>query len=359
MDKRSLLHRLDCFHPHRDPNDSDQPELKEQLASDPEAQKLCTRIQQFDARLRDALHDAPVPKGLSDRILAALGRAAETEEGAEAPEQTPRQGASSPSRAVSASLAKEDRLLHRPSEEAYEHEPEAAVPSAQPVSTTPDEKPIAHTTGNKSARGNGLWRFWPAYAGALAASLLMAFFYWYSSPVEVTPEGALRWAIDYHLNEPKAQGYSVDGFPPPEEYPFSDFLVRGEALRWHRVTGLLGREGVAYQWDKATLYVLSLRGRAARVRMTAPFPQRPPDRPMTTTGGHAASAWQQAGLLYLLVVDGDRTQYQRLIRSRAGQLANGRRTPHGSRVRWSADRWPLEFSGKIACPGISRSCCAG
>ncbi len=81
-------------------------------------------------------------------------------------------------------------------------------------------------------------------------------------------------------------------------------------IRFRKVSGLLGREGLAYDLRsaeglRATLYVVPIH-QAGGIPVEANLPVEPPRYEQTLrTGGYCAAAWQENGLLYLLVVHGD------------------------------------------------------
>lgn len=291
MDDRPLLHRLDGLC--RD-DELARPELSElasRLETDAEAKALYRRIQQFDASLRTALLDVPVPEGLAERILAAMQKSP----------QLPGNSTASP--------------VNFPVEAPAAPTESPRRPAAIPVETS------GLSTENN---GHGILRFWPAFAGVATVAAMLLLLFRFSTPVEVTRDAALQLALDFHISEPRALGRLVGETPPPKSYPFSDFLIRDNSLRWRHVSGFLGRSGVAYQWGKATLYVVpSRRGaRAAAVRIAAPFPSRPSAEPMLTTGGRSVAAWQQKDRIYVLVIDGNRGAYRELFGSSGGQLAS-------------------------------------
>ena len=89
---------------------------------------------------------------------------------------------------------------------------------------------------------------------------------------------------------------------PPDDYPISREILRTPQVRWRPIRGLLGCTGVAYDLSapggrRATLYVVS---------RPCPDSHPPPLEPRPTTAGCSAAAWQEDGLLYVLVVEGAR-----------------------------------------------------
>jgi hypothetical protein len=82
------------------------------------------------------------------------------------------------------------------------------------------------------------------------------------------------------------------------------------AVRWRAVSGVLDCRGVAYDLadangNRATLYVVR--------RTVAGVPTAPPSRPALSSGNCSTSAWQEGGLLYVLVVRGEASLYDRFL----------------------------------------------
>ena len=101
-------------------------------------------------------------------------------------------------------------------------------------------------------------------------------------------------------------GHRLAQLPAPAEYPFSAAVRHVAAIRWRSVNGILGCQAVAYELpsrlgSRATLYVVSAMGLDGLDTVPALHP--------FTTGGRCASAWQENGLLYVLVVQGDTAAY--------------------------------------------------
>jgi len=293
MDEKSLLHRLDGIAPGTTPSSQEEHDLVERLSRDSDARQLQQRINQFDNRIRQAMHEVSVPDGLADRILQRL-----TQSAGEAEAST----TDNDSDSVSSAIADSD-----------------SPGSPQPIADT--------TSPAERSRRSAMWvRYWPAVAGALAATLLIGLTFWMSSVERITPEIALRLALQFHDQHDDAAGVLAIETPPPADLPFSDYLKDDAALRWRRVNDLLGRDGVAFHWGRATLYVLpiGLPGKPMRPDMKAEFPTRPGNEPTMTTGGRSLAAWQQDDLVYLLIVDGGEEAYRSVLRRPGGQLAMSR-----------------------------------
>jgi hypothetical protein len=106
-------------------------------------------------------------------------------------------------------------------------------------------------------------------------------------------------------DEPGAAGSKTIA---PTGYPLSHWVVQVAGTRCRALSGFFGRPGVAYRLPgpggvHAVLYVVCPRHRLEGFR-TSPAP-----RPFTTAGC-CASAWQENGLLYVLVVKGEAAGYE-------------------------------------------------
>jgi hypothetical protein len=256
---------IEAYRPGRDdPSDPAMAPLIEQLAADAELARTHQRLQQLDAALGDAIRDVPVPEGLCQRILDRLRAAAKTPPTADevAAEDTPEVG------------------------EAVEVLPKRRM--------TTRRRWLVSTT-----------------AAAVAASLAVGAFFVLRPPKSYAESDVLDVAVQF-FDSPETEPSRVlvskerpgiDGFPVGSE-------VCGMSVpRWRPVHGFLGQKGVAYDLTdragtRATLYVVQYGGAVTGLGTT------PPDPPTRTTGGRCAGAWQTGGLLYVLVVEGDRNTYR-------------------------------------------------
>ena len=128
------------------------------------------------------------------------------------------------------------------------------------------------------------------------------------------------WAFD---GEAHQQGVLLTEKPAPAAYPFSQAVVPFRGMRWHAIEGgrFGGREGIVYEIPgpegvNASLYVLD--GGVGDELDTAPA-----SSPFTTAGC-CASLWQENGLLYVLVVQGDTSVYRDYLNRPQNPVANGR-----------------------------------
>jgi hypothetical protein len=108
---------------------------------------------------------------------------------------------------------------------------------------------------------------------------------------------------------PKNSGRLSSKEAAPAEYPLSRMVSVAGGVKWHPVNGFLGRRGVVYDLPgpanaRAVLYVVE--------RPIEDLGTAPARRPFTTRSC-CVSAWQEGGLMYVLVVEGDRKTYDRYL----------------------------------------------
>jgi hypothetical protein len=109
-------------------------------------------------------------------------------------------------------------------------------------------------------------------------------------------------------------GFKDGGRPSPKaaapaEYPFSRMVARAKAAKCRPLDGFLGRRGVVYDLPgpagvQAALYVVE---RPIEGLGTAPA------RHPFTSRNCCVSAWEEGGLMYVLVVGGDQKTYDRYL----------------------------------------------
>jgi hypothetical protein len=91
------------------------------------------------------------------------------------------------------------------------------------------------------------------------------------------------------------------------------------AQSWQAVNRIVGHPAVAFNLSRpgvkrAVLFVVKM--------ASSQLPGSPPGTPAsTTTGGQTIAAWQNAGFVYVLVVEGDERDYRQLINSSAARVA--------------------------------------
>jgi hypothetical protein len=157
-----------------------------------------------------------------------------------------------------------------------------------------------------------------AAALAAAAALLAAVWIESRAATVYAPQAVLEQATEFFGTESPQAGWRLGEAAPPAGFPLSDDVLRTPQIRWRTIRGLLGRSGVAYDLSppggpRATLYVVS--------QASVGLPGQPPSKPWPTTAGCSAAAWQQGGLLYVLVVEGGPGVYRSCLRIPSGPVA--------------------------------------
>lgn len=284
-DDRALSEALEACR--ADGGDLSDPALESlalRLAADAELAERWTRIQAFDRKIAGAFMAIPVPEGVRQRVLARLVAAAETAEAiAGAPPADP-PAASAP----------------RPSQPPSESRPAPA--RRKPARPSPARRRLL-------------------VVAALSAAAAVAVAVWLGD-LGTAPRDA-RQVLDEtqqtFLADRAAPGALLTEASPPAGLPLSrEVAAQSPAVRWRPVEQLLGTKAVAYDLParrgvRATLYV-------ARVRV-AGLPDRPPLVPSRNTGGAIIGAWQEGPLLYVLAVEGNESDYRRLLRGPSGPVA--------------------------------------
>jgi len=140
---------------------------------------------------------------------------------------------------------------------------------------------------------------------AAAAGLLLAIWLWPRGEVPLSEQYVLDEAIRRFDAGTETLGYALSEKPAPAAYPLSQMVVRLRGARWRFFSRFLGHRGVVYDLPapagrRAALYVVD--------RKVDGLGLAPALNPFTTSG-YCASAWQEDGLLYILVVQGDRATY--------------------------------------------------
>ena len=224
------------------------------------------RMRSFETRLAAALDDVAVPTGLQERLMARLRQ---------------------PADAANCSSAAEIQ----------------AVPDSVtlPLPTTPLQ------------RHNASLRRWLLAGAALAASLLVTWQFFGRTDDSKTDTVTLA-AAWYGQLSPQ--------WKPMQSVPAGFGMPGGVAVRaqsWQMVSRIAGHPAVAFNLSRPGFK----RSVLFAVKMTAPqLPGSPPGTPSSTTnGGQTIAAWQNAGFVYVLVVEGDEREYRRLINSTAVRVA--------------------------------------
>lgn len=295
---RHLLEAMEACRPQSaDLSDPALAFLAAELAPDPALREQFERLGRFDRAVGDVLADVPVPEGLDRRILSRLARAQREHAGSDGLSGVAKAG-------VEPGVGEADAVPSK--------DPAAAQNSAIEL---PDASALASATGMASmivpARPvpRGPRRWWLAASGAVAAVtmaaavvvILLAGYFRASPPsmAQLLDAAIADAAAQFHTQ--RLAGEPADRVGPPQGFPISRQVVALPGTRWRNA--VLG-EGRAVAFDlalrgraRATLYVLQSR--------VANLPALPPSRPQANTGGYCALAWQEQGLVYVLVVAGD------------------------------------------------------
>jgi len=228
------------------------------LDADPDLEDLGQRLQKLDATIAGAIQDVSVPFGLKGRLLAKLNAAGEA------------------ARSVSP---------RRP----------VLVPRHVQL-------------------GRLAWV--PSLAGMAAAAVILVVGFLYQQSTQYSPATVMERGVELFNRDLRQPGPQWrDGLVP--RYPFSGSVRMCSDVRWRPVEGLLDAPGLAYRMDVnglvAVLYVLA--------RPVAGLPAAPPLRPARSTADCSTSAWQENGLMYVLVVQGDWRAYQLFLDLPLGPVA--------------------------------------
>ena len=213
-----------------------------------------------DEKLAAMLQDVLVPEGLSERLLERLNQ---EEQGTKNLSQNVAQLPS----AVQISSAR----------------PRAAVPQ-----------------GRRLMLIGGL--------SATAAGLLIAVWLGMGTTEKYSEQYVLNESIRMFDAAAVPSGFLLTEKPAPNAYPFSEAVLPARGMRWRFVDGFIGDRGVRFDLPgpagaRAALYVVNIDTVAGLG--TGPTQQKP-----FSTAGCCASAWQENGMLYVLVVQGDPATYR-------------------------------------------------
>ncbi len=149
---------------------------------------------------------------------------------------------------------------------------------------------------------------------AAAATVLLAVWLGGHNATPVTEESARNEAIrlfDAGANQP---GSLLAGANPPSAYPYSSNVRSLRGTKWRYVNDFLGRPGVVYDLPgragaRAALYVVACNAAPG----LGQSPASPQNAFMSAGSRCCASAWQENGLLYVLVVEGDQSNYEQYL----------------------------------------------
>lgn len=286
-DRRRALEALEaCRSGHDELEPEDRDFVARYFAANPEAkQEFRSRIR-LDRRIAEAFQDVDLPGGLQERVIAALAS-----------------GESEPEVPLSAVSA----LGGRVSADGVGDAEQAEAPPA----------PMGRRTVSRR------WALLGGLAATAAAVLLLAVGWQLSRPVDYTGSDIHALAIEYFVNEqndrhPAESGRLLGEMAPPADYVPPADVRTTPRTRWRSVAGFLGHRAVAYDLasrggHRATLYVV-------RLRVADDLPDAPPPTPVLRTGGCSTAAWASGQRLFVLVVGGDRADYQRFLNLPRGPL---------------------------------------
>ncbi len=236
--------------------------LADAILNDPAIGREFARARDFDDQLGQALHDVAVPEGLAERLLATM------------PDES---------------------------------SPVLAAPAVE-ASTAVETHPL---------RGSRLLRRWAIAAGCAAAvaAVWMAMVL-LPATTPVTEENVLQLAATWRQQVEDAKNWRSDG--APAEYPGSS-RVRSRQQGWTRFSTPLDRNAVAYDLSptgmggtRITLFVLRT--------PASGFAKHPPKAP-SFTQNRSIAAWQVGDLLFVVIVEGPREEYDRYIDASPPPLA--------------------------------------
>jgi hypothetical protein len=259
-----------------DSTDPAMAQLSGQMAANPDLQKVLDRIEHLDGKIAAAFQDVSVPPGLIQRVLDRLSHAQV---------EIPASNQSNP---------KPDRptIIDDP----------CIAPSSPP-----------HSKRNVSRRrllvAGGLF--------STAVVLFLALWLNWHNAEGYTEQTVIDEAIRFFETDAADARILLTENSPPKAYPFSRAVVFSQGICWREICDFLGRAGTAYDLPerngrRATLYVIK--------QSAEGLGNQPLFRPFTT-GGLSASAWQEGGLLYVLVVQGEPNTYQNYLNLPRGPVA--------------------------------------
>jgi hypothetical protein len=166
------------------------------------------------------------------------------------------------------------------------------------------------------------WLFAAGGLAAAAATVLLAV--WLGGPATepVSEDSVRNEAIQLFNSGVKQPGYPLAN-GAPSQYPFSPQVVSIQRTNWRHISGFLGSySGVVYDLPgppgaRAALYVVACNGVAG----LGQSPDSPKNAFTTASSNCCASAWQEGGLLYVLVVEGDQSNYGRYLNLPSSPIA--------------------------------------
>lgn len=265
--EKAIKEAIDACRPGAD--DANQPEmsaLADVMQEDEQVREWYDRTQQSDAAIGRVFRDVPVPEGLVVRLVAAVQNA-ETESGQES------------SSFVSEAVAEQGDLT--------------AEASIAP-----------------SATHHKRWKY--VFAGVSIATIIsLCLLLFLTGSPDVTPE-QLPIDVNEWINEVVvANDWNGDfSEAPVQDYP-PDPAVRADVKQWRVAQTRYDSQATVYDISRGQgyAYLFCIRAKGNVIGL----PKVPPVDPQWTTGGVAIGVWQRAGMVYVLVVERRKQQYQSFI----------------------------------------------
>ncbi len=265
MSDSELIHGLDLVRANSD--DLAQPELRsivEQISTDPRAQRIQLRIARIEAALARAMHCAPVPDGFSARLADKL-------------------------RAATSGTPELVSDNHHQSAGAIELAPA------------------------QSAAGWSRRRWLASSAGVAAAAAAVAIGVTFFRPSEPLDRELLEASRQWHEQLIASGDWRPLDANQLEEHALPRELRRIPAS-FCDASALVGRDARAYNLTlpggpSATLFIIPQPERVG-------LPASAPLAPQSSTQGLSIACWQRADIIYVVVIESDRTSdYQMLLRT--------------------------------------------
>jgi hypothetical protein len=242
--------------------------LTAKMAANPELEKVLDRIEQLDGKIAAAFQDVSVPPGLIQRVL--------------------------------------DRLSH-----AWIGIPASNQSNVKADRPTNLDDPYKAASSPPQGRQKVSRRRLLVAGGLLSAAVVLFLALWlnWHNAEGYTEQTVIDEAIRFFEADTAHGRTSLAEKSPPKAYPFSRAVIFSQGICWREIRDFLGRAGIAYdlpslKGPRATLYVIK--------QSVEGLGNEPQYRPFTT-GGFSTSAWQEGGLLYVLVVQGEPNTYQNYL----------------------------------------------
>jgi hypothetical protein len=154
---------------------------------------------------------------------------------------------------------------------------------------------------------------------ATAGAIFLAVFFGMNRSAGYSEQTVLVGAIQFFdAEEAAAPGQLLAESSPPGEFSFSRAILRLPKIRWRMVENFFGQKAVAFDLPaqggaRATLYAVDL--------TVADLTDTPDQKNLFTTAGCSTAAWRENGLVYVLVVRGNRQAYRNYLLLSRGPLA--------------------------------------